>query len=308
MARYILLGVLGLVVLESLAHAVICTEADIRQSVQAGLSFDYRTAGCENPSGRIEISNTIDITRDGVTVDGQKRMKLVWVGPGECNKLPTNYAAITIRASRVVLKNFEVLGAPDGLHVNSGSFNVIDGVVFPYVCEDAITNGNKKPDSATNTVIRNSAFYNSDDKAIQVNGGSVRVENSYFENVFRAIGACASKADPGWHEAKPCPVPTHIEAIKNTVIGCKGYSMRAAGKAEAGAAGTLRAISNRFRDCAPAIQAEEDGQVYAAYNDIRGVCKFAFRTFAGGSIKTCGNTYSCQSWKEPSSNVVEKCE
>jgi hypothetical protein len=290
------------------AFAKICTEADIRAQVGAALPFDYEGEGCENAGGKIEIAATINIMKSDVVVDGKDKMKLVWIGPGECNKKPTNHAVFTIKASRVTLRNFSVLGAPDGLHVNSGDASVIDHVVFPYVCEDAITNGNKKPNSATNTVIKNSYFMNSDDKAIQVNGGSVRVDNCSFKNVFRSIGACAEKADPGWHDVGECPVPTHIEATGNVIDSCRGYAMRAAGKAEKGAAGTLRAIGNRFSNCAPAIQAEESGQVYAAYNVVDGQCDYLFRTLADGKIQACGNTYSCKAWKASGSDVTEKCE
>lgn len=304
--KYWAIGVLSL--FSSGAYAKVCTEADLRASADAGVPFDYLVEGCENPEGKITVSETIIVRKDGMTIDGRDQMKLVWTGPGECNKLPTNYAAITIKASRVTLKNFAVHGAPDGLHVTSGDSNVIDHVVFPYVCEDAITNGNKKPTSATNTLIKNSYFANSDDKAIQSNGGSLRVENCRFTNVFRSIGVCSEKADPGWHDVAPCPVASHVEAVGNVVTGCKGYAMRAAGKRERGANGTLRAWNNQFIDCAPAFQAEEDGDVYAAYNKISGKCDFVFRTLANGKIRACGNSYTCRKWKAPGSDVTESCE
>jgi len=279
----------------------ICTEADIRQALQENRAFHYAKENCANVDGIIEIRKGIRIRThqwifDGAGSDGKSRARLVWKGEGGCDKFPrnSNFAFFAIEGDDNRLQNFSAEGAPEGLHVLTGKRNTIENVKFPFVCEDAITNGNKKPQSATETKVLKSQFMNSTDKAIQINGGQITVEGCEFRNVFRSIGACAVKADPGFHDAKPCGYPSHIIARYNRVYGCKGYGMRAAGKDEA-TGGTLLAEHNYFRDCREPLHAEEEGALIARHNEFRGSCKVAVKTIQSGrAVYGPGNISDCE--------------
>jgi pectate lyase len=60
---------------------------------------------------------------------------------------------------------------------------VIENIVFPKVCEDAIT-----ANGADNLIIRNCAFRGAKDKVIQLNGGTnILIEDCYFENCAKPV-------------------------------------------------------------------------------------------------------------------------
>lgn len=279
------------------AFAKNCTESDIRSAHSAGRAFIYSREGCTNANGIITIKKGIKISKTGWKFDGEKIARLVWKGGGKCkDKTPrsSDYAFFDLTGKNGTVANFSAEGAPEGIHVSTGSGNVVDGVVFPEVCEDGITNGNKKSSSATGTVIKDCKFSNSDDKAIQTNGGTITVQDSVFRNVYRSIGMCSVKADPGHHDAKPCGFRSKITALRNTVYGCSGYGMRAAGK-DSAKGGTLYAEGNVFHDCDTPIQAEEEGYVEAQRNEFLGSCKQAIKTIAKGTgLYGCGNKNQCR--------------
>ncbi len=278
-----------------------CTEADIRQALAEGREFHYVRENCANPEGIIEIRKGIRVRTHRWTFDGAGVARLVWKGEGGCDKFPRNsdFTFFAIEGDDNTLKNFSAEGAPEGLHVLTGKRNTLENVHFPFVCEDAITNGNKKSSSATETRVLGSTFKNSTDKAIQINGGQITVENCEFRDVFRSIGACAVKADPGFHEAKPCGHPSHIVARRNRVYGCNGYGMRAAGAAgtagkDEATGGTLLAEFNVFTDCREPLHAEEKGLLIARHNEFRGTCKVGVKTLQlGSAVYGPGNVSQC---------------
>jgi len=273
-----------------------CTENDIRSAIASKSSFSFQM--CNQPSGIIGIKKTLVIRRNGFTLDGIGKMRLEWKGGGTCNKVVGQPSIIDIRGNNNKLIGFEVIRAPDGIHVSEGRDNLLERIVFPKVCEDAITNGNKRTSSARGTIIRSCKFLNGTDKAIQSNGGSLTVENCYFKDVKRAIGPCSEKADPGFHGVKPCPVASHIKAFDNTIINCSHYGMRASGKGRN--AGTLDARRNTFINCkggnTGGISAEEDGKVTARDNIFKPSCDYAFINRGSGStIRICqGNVNQCK--------------
>jgi len=305
--KKISLVMVGIFCASSTVFAKNCTETDIRNAHAAGRSFIYSREGCTNSNGIITIKKAINITKSGWKFDGEKIARLVWKGGGKCHdSIPrsADFAFFDFNGKNGTVANFSAEGAPEGIHVSTGSGNVIDGVTFPDICEDGITNGNKKSSSATGTVIKNSSFNNSDDKAIQVNGGSITVQDSVFRKVYRSIGMCSVKADPGHHDAKPCGYKSKITALRNTVYGCSGYGMRAAGK-DSAKGGTLYAEGNIFHDCDTPIQAEEEGYVEAQRNEFLGACKQAIKTIAKGTgLYGCGNKNQCRN--EYSGNVKKQ--
>lgn len=275
-----------------------CTEKTVREAIASKGSFIFTDEACD--SDTIFFSEGIEL-KGNITIDGGNKLKLSWTGEGsQCDEFPrkSKFTHFYTTGDNNVLKNFTILLSPEGIHLNSGNNNLIENVKFDRICEDAITNGNKKETSATNTIIRNSVFKNGPDKAIQCNGGSITVESSHFENIPRSIGACSTKADPGFHAAAPCPKACHIKAYKNTVIGCRGYAFRSAGKLEFGANGTLEAIGNAFHDCSPAVHASEDGYTYAEKNKSTGKCKIFASTIQSGQVDLCENKHSCKKLAE----------
>jgi hypothetical protein len=107
---------------------------------------------------------------------------LRWTGEGNCDQKEGQKPIIEVQADGVSVRNAVIIESPDGIHVNAKDA-VIENIVFPKVCEDAITSN-----GADRLVIRNCAFRGARDKAIQLNGGKdVLIENCYFENCAKPV-------------------------------------------------------------------------------------------------------------------------
>jgi hypothetical protein len=283
-----------------------CTESDIRNALNSKNRFDFNAENCTDEI--IYIRKGIEL-KGGKTIDGQNRMRLSWKGTGEkCDEIPRGpeFATFYTTGNNNVIKNLTILLSPEGIHLSRGRNNLVDNVRFERICEDAITNGNKKSTSATDSIIRNSTFLNAPDKAIQCNGGSMTVQNSVFRNVPRAIGACTYKADPGNHVAKECPQVCHIKAYDNKVYGCRGYGMRGAGYLQGKKQGTLTAVGNYFENCGTPLMSSQYGYIYAEDNTTKGSCSQFANTEQNGSGDICSNNISsCK--KEYSGNIKKRC-
>ncbi|NCN28105.1 pectate lyase [bacterium] len=272
-----------------------CTETDIRNAVNSKKTFDFDAENCSDDI--IYISKGIALN-GGVVIDGRNKMRLSWKGEGsQCDEIPRGdaYATFYTNGNKNVIKNLTILLSPEGIHLGKGKDNIVDGVTFERICEDAITNGNKQTSSATGSIIRNSVFKNGPDKAIQCNGGSMTVQNSVFRDIPRAIGACTYKADPGNHVAKECPIVCNIKAYNNKVYGCRGYGFRGAGYLQKKKQGTLTAIGNHFEGCKTPIMSSQYGYVYAEDNTAKGSCDQFANTEQNGRGDMCGNdTSACK--------------
>lgn len=107
---------------------------------------------------------------------------LKWKGEGDCSQNEGMEPIISVQGDGVTIRNAYMVETPDGIHV-SGKNVVIENIVFPKVCEDAIT-----ANGADNLIIRNCAFRGAKDKVIQLNGGkNILVENCYFENSSKPV-------------------------------------------------------------------------------------------------------------------------
>jgi pectate lyase len=107
---------------------------------------------------------------------------LKWKGEGDCSQNEHMEPIISVQGDGVTVRNAFVVESPDGIHV-SGRNAVIENVIFPEVCEDAIT-----ANGADNLIIRNCAFRGARDKAIQLNAGTnIVIENCYFENCSKPV-------------------------------------------------------------------------------------------------------------------------
>jgi len=119
--------------------------------------------------------------QDGRTVSfGGDALK--WTGEGDCSQNEGMEPIISVQGDGVTVRNAFIVETPDGIHV-SGKNAVIENMIFPKVCEDAIT-----ANGADNLIIRNCAFRGAKDKVIQLNGGTnIVVENCYFENCSKPV-------------------------------------------------------------------------------------------------------------------------
>ncbi|MGH8049001.1 MAG: pectate lyase [Chthoniobacterales bacterium] len=107
---------------------------------------------------------------------------LKWTGEGDCSQNEGMEPILSVQGEGVTIRNAFMIETPDGIHV-SGKNVVIENVIFPKVCEDAIT-----ANGADNLIIRNCAFRGAKDKVIQLNGGTnILIENCYFENCSKPV-------------------------------------------------------------------------------------------------------------------------
>lgn len=109
--------------------------------------------------------------------------RLVWKGEGDCSQNEGMEPIISVQGDGVTIRNAVIDESPDGIHVSAPNV-VIENIVFPKVCEDAITAN----EGADNLVIRNCAFRGAKDKAIQLNAGkNIVIENCYFEDCIKPV-------------------------------------------------------------------------------------------------------------------------
>ena len=107
---------------------------------------------------------------------------LKWKGEGDCSQNEHMEPIISAQGDGVTIRNAVIVESPDGVHV-SGKNVVIENLIFPKVCEDAIT-----ANGADNLIIRNCAFRGAKDKAIQLNAGkNIVIENCYFEDCAKPV-------------------------------------------------------------------------------------------------------------------------
>lgn len=107
---------------------------------------------------------------------------LKWTGEGDCSQNEGMEPILSVQGDNVTIRNAFMIETPDGIHV-SGKNVVIENVIFPKVCEDAIT-----ANGADNLIIRNCAFRGAKDKVIQLNGGkNILIEDCYFEGSSKPV-------------------------------------------------------------------------------------------------------------------------
>lgn len=128
-----------------------------------------------------KVPETLTFGENGKKVNFD-REALRWSGKGSCSQRESMAPLISVEGNRAEVKNAVIVEAPDGIHV-TGKNAVLENLVFPKVCEDAIT-----ANGADNLIIRNCAFRGARDKAIQLNAGkNILIENCYFERCAKPI-------------------------------------------------------------------------------------------------------------------------
>jgi pectate lyase len=135
----------------------------------------------QKPKKTRKINRIEYVAQDGRSVSfGGYALK--WTGEGDCSQNEGMEPIISVQGDGVTVRNAYLVETPDGIHV-SGKNVIIENMIFPKVCEDAIT-----ANGADNLIIRNCAFRGAKDKVIQLNGGkNILIENCYFENCSKPV-------------------------------------------------------------------------------------------------------------------------
>lgn len=141
----------------------------------AGSPFD------QEPKGERKFDIIQYFAQDGreVSFGGDT---LIWKGPGDCSQQEEMLPLISVQGDGVTIRNATIVDSPDGIHV-SGDDVILEDLIFPKVCEDAIT-----ANGANRLIIRNCWFRGARDKVIQLNSGKdILIENCVFEDCSKPI-------------------------------------------------------------------------------------------------------------------------
>jgi len=135
----------------------------------------------QKPEKRRKFDSIQYFAQDGRTVSFGGDA-LVWKGEGDCSQNESMEPIISVQGDGVTVRNALIVESPDGIHV-SGKDVVIENIVFPKICEDAIT-----ANGADNLIIRNCDFRGARDKAIQLNAGrNIVIEDCVFEDCSKPV-------------------------------------------------------------------------------------------------------------------------
>lgn len=120
---------------------------------------------------------------------------LKWTGPGDCSQTEGMPPMFSITAPRVTLRNATIVGAPDGIHIHSAGV-VLEHLVFPDVCEDAVTFKR----GSRHATVRYCRFAEAEDKVIQATGGRRhQIHHCEFTRCKRPL-RCGPTAGARFHD------------------------------------------------------------------------------------------------------------
>ena len=172
---------------------IACTEAALRTALTQVASAGGGTVTFDCIDAIIEVADQIVFRGNNLILDGEDRkITFRYSGTDPCDQTEGLDRFLEIYGNRNVIRNLTIDRFPEGIHFQSGDGNVGENLRFPIVCEDAITNGGSGH-VATNTVVRNSYFENSEDKAVMIsNGGSITIEGSEFVDCMQPVRAGAA--------------------------------------------------------------------------------------------------------------------
>jgi len=178
------------------------TESALRSALDSISNKDGGKITFKSEQDTINISDRIYFYGNNLDLDGgQEEIIINYTGPDGCNQTEGQDHFIEIHGDNNKIINFTLLGFPDGIHIQSGTDNVVENIKFPYICEDAVTNSGRGYE-AFQTVIRNCYFESSEDKAVMINnGGSVLVEDCEFVNCAQPVRAGGKR---GTHTVRNC--------------------------------------------------------------------------------------------------------
>jgi parallel beta-helix repeat protein len=167
-----------------------CNESSLRSALDLVSAAGGGTIIFNASDTTILIEDRIYFYGNNMTLDGEDRnLTLKYIGPDSCNQTEGQDHFIEIHGDSNVIRNFTLIGFPDGIHVQSGYDNIVENVKFPIVCEDAVTN-NGRGFEAFRTIIRGCYFEHSEDKAVMINnGGSATVDDCEFVDCMQPVRA-----------------------------------------------------------------------------------------------------------------------
>lgn len=176
-----------------------------------------RRATCHRdpPSGG---RGAVCLTGHDITIDGEDKVVFNYSGPVPCRDCAGSCPNVqpglfTLRGRANTLENFTMQYFPSGIHVRSGRDHTVTGIRDSRICEHAIDVDSRLPKhsgpgAGSNIRIANNVFTGhtaSDsphvcldhlgrtskcglDKAIQVNGGIVTIENNVIDTIGQPVG------------------------------------------------------------------------------------------------------------------------
>lgn len=281
------------------------TEAALRDALAKVAAAGAGTITFNVSNTVIEISDRIYFYGNDMVLDGEDRnITFQYTGPDDCSQKEGQDPFIEIHGDRNVIRNFTLDRFPDGIHVQRGYDNIIENLRFPKVCEDAVTN-NGRGFEAFSTIIRNSYFEDSEDKAIMINdGGSVTIENCEFVNCTQPVRAGGKS---GRYVVRRCVFRGRstgprfsggadgiVVDFEDNVVEDASYGIRVYGSVLA----ILR--NNRFRPrpgSGYGVYVYENARARLEGNDIQGASRggvlvqdAAQVDLGGGKIVICGNS------------------
>ena len=223
----------------------------------------------------IDISDRIYFYGSNLLLDGEDHeIVFRYNGADDCSQKEGQDHFIEIHGDNNHIRNFTLLGFPDGIHIQSGNNNIVENIVFPYICEDAVTNSGRGYE-AFGTVIQNCYFESSEDKAVMINnGGSVVIKDCEFMNCAQPVRAGGKY---GEYVIKDCTFKGTstgprfsggrdgliVFFEKNKVEDAK-YGIRIYGSAQA----MIR--NNTFKKVQYGVYAYEAAKIRMENNDIQG--------------------------------------
>lgn len=281
-----------------------CEETALRMALDSVSSMKGGMITFTSQQDTIDISDRIYFYGNNLVLDGEEReLVLRYTGPDDCSQKEGQDHFIEIHGDNNVVRNFTLLGFPDGMHIQRGNNNLVENLKFPYICEDAVTN-NGRGFEAFKTIIRGCYFAEAEDKAVMINnGGSAVIESCEFVNCaqpVRAGGKC------GEYVIKDCTfrgVSTgprfsggaegmRIFFQKNTVEDAK-YGIRVYGEVEA------LIQNNTIRSVQYGLYAYQKAKIRMENNIIQGSTGIGIlledsvqADLGGGLVPLCGDTVS----------------
>lgn len=165
-----------------------CSEQAFRRALDFIANVGAGTITFNCTDSFIDTSDRIYFFGNNLLIDGEdKNNTFRYTGPDICNQVEGQDCLIQFQGDNNMIRNFTLWKYPDGIHVTSGHNNIVEGIIFPIICEDAVTNGGGGFE-AFGTIIRGCYMKDSVDKAIMLdNGGSCTIEHCEFHNTCQSV-------------------------------------------------------------------------------------------------------------------------
>ncbi len=263
-----------------------CTIAMLNDAASAAL---FPNSSCASDPER----HAVCLTNNNIRFDGAGAV-FSYAGTALCGQCasgcaPPQPGLFTLKGNGNTIQNLTYRYFPEGIHIRAGNGHTIAAVRADRICEDAIT---VDTSAGTGHVIRGSTLLGNQaadpgracvlangsngacgtDKAIQLNGGSARIEDNTIDLISTPVTAAG-----GSHEV--VGNRSHGSTLDQNV--CQAYA--AAGSS------TLRFRGNTLDHCKFGVRADEGALVIAEDNTITNPWVSAFSIRGTARVKGTGN-------------------